>query len=204
MRVEYIPVFVLASWLWAGCGGGSTAASKDKSPDIQDTVPDTGEEAGAEDMGMGDSEVLEGTAGDVPIDAAVMGDPETLHVDIESDAGEAVGAGQDDGSLDADVFGVGDADAGDTQAVDFGPQYSETVEACIYGVEGLCEKAIKKCDEAAMNLIPDNWLGFMHAVPASQPFDNRGRLPVVGQDQHLRPEHRAHQDFGARGLEGMR
>ncbi len=41
---------------------------------------------------------------------------------------------------------------------DAGPQYSETVAACIYVVEGLCDKFIKRCDDMAFNWIPDEWL----------------------------------------------
>ncbi len=41
---------------------------------------------------------------------------------------------------------------------DPGPQYSETVAACIYVVEHLCDQFIKRCDDMAFNIIPDNWL----------------------------------------------
>ena len=52
----------------------------------------------------------------------------------------------------------GPADPGTPDPGDTGPYYPETVAACIYVMEGLCDKAIQKCDEALFNLIPDEWM----------------------------------------------
>ncbi|NOZ02892.1 MAG: hypothetical protein GXP54_13545 [Deltaproteobacteria bacterium] len=42
------------------------------------------------------------------------------------------------------------------QAYDTGPQYSETVAACIYVIENICDKMLTKCD--LLGLIPANWM----------------------------------------------
>ena len=37
-------------------------------------------------------------------------------------------------------------------------KYSDTVQACIYVLEGICDKFLKRCDDMAFGIIPDSWL----------------------------------------------
>lgn len=45
-----------------------------------------------------------------------------------------------------------------TESMETLSPYSDTVSACIYVIENMCEKAIKKCDEQLLDIIPSDWI----------------------------------------------
>lgn len=141
-------VVALGLFVLLGCSGGGSVGQADSV--VVDDAP-----GGQEAPEFWSETVNDGDSLDLPLADEVPGFDEGLS---DQGAPEDPGAPADQGppskpDLSPDQ---GPGDAG--QILDTGPGYSETVAACIYVVEGLCDKFIKRCDDMAFNIIPDEWL----------------------------------------------
>lgn len=152
-------VLVLATAL--GCGGGSAGPGP----------ADTGQEASPP------GEVAEASPAETAMDGTVEGRAE---VQAEMDPGdpdpddlspepgpEPLAEQGPELPIDASVDPAPDPNDAAAEAADpgapeaWGPDtagMSDNAAACVYVIAGICEKAIKKCDEGLLDLIPDNWL----------------------------------------------
>lgn len=145
-------VSLLVGLVVFACGGGlgPGGVASDEATFEADVAQEAlevahGEDIGGDDFVAGHEDVL------TPKDEAIVDlqgpDEGVVLVDeVTSDLGLTDETPKDPGPKDSFI------------PYDEGPKYSENVEACIYVVEGLCDKFIKRCDDMALNLVPDQWL----------------------------------------------
>ncbi|MBL6976203.1 MAG: hypothetical protein ISR64_10755 [Deltaproteobacteria bacterium] len=133
-RTVCVTLFLVAALC---CGGGDDPSNQDVATDVPVDV-----DTGTDTKMMDDPSVVEIR-------------PEVLSEDtMNMDPGLADEGIQDPGQPDPGTTDPGKPDPG--PPTDTGPQYSDTVLACIYVVENICAKMITKCD--FLGLIPAEWM----------------------------------------------
>lgn len=140
-------MMLVAAGLVAACAGSATPGGPGDDAGATDEANDLGgtaEDLPAEDAGLVDVGAPDPDPGPADPGAPDLGPP---------DLGPPPDPGPQDVGPPPDP---GQPDLGPPP--DTGPQYSETVAACIYVLTSLCDKFIKRCDDMAFNWIPDEWL----------------------------------------------
>jgi len=145
MRSPYIAIIL--SLTFVSCGSGNKPSNTN-----------TGDEKQSGDEALFDASAEETVEELAEEDATIISPDDALAFD-DSSFEEEVEVSQSDMLLKEEVTGDhSDAFHDSGHAVDSGPQYSDTVQACIYVLEGICDKFLKRCDDMAFGIIPDSWL----------------------------------------------
>lgn len=145
-RYAFMTLFLVAA---LGCGGGDAASNPDVAPDVP-VVADLGNDKGPADDVVPPEDLTEM----VPDDGSGAHDPGPADEGVADPGQPDPGPPEDPGTPDPGVIDPGKPDPG--QSIDTGPQYSDTVLACIYVVENICAKMLTKCD--FLGLIPSEWM----------------------------------------------
>jgi|GEM_PF-4599359 len=148
MRTSFLSIILLLALV--SCDSGN----KPNIPDMSDVVQ-SGDEALLE---VDVEEVIEEVTEETGEEDYVSFPDSTLAFD-DSFFEEGIESFGSDVEFEEEVTIYLDDGFSDTaQPNDLGPQYSESVQACIYVLEGICDKFLKRCDEMALDVIPDSWL----------------------------------------------
>lgn len=180
--------FLLAA-LVAGCGDGNTPGSTDTATDVQVSLDGLSDAAVPEDGIVFDDSLA------APDEDNSIPDPGPAD-EGPADPGQPDPGPPDLGMEDPGAVDPGFIDPGPPP--DPGPGYSELVASCLYVVENICAKAIKKCD--FLDLIPSEWMEVCTDFLINQESIILGGCGLLEDAQFSSPEGELIKTFGPPAL----